>query len=702
MLNPQLLLCGLLVATYTIFVACECAEGLRGRSFRGPFRGAPWGVALAVGTGLWAANTLSALAHRPAGSFAMELSFALISWLCLVGAASTALHAALARDASVAKSLPQMAACAFFLLTLHLGGDAVQGRDMAAHLSSGHIGLMVVAALCVAAAMVLALIYCSRGTAAVSPQRIALVLFLGALLMGQVLMTDAVADGHDSRADAAGELPTVLLAFLAGVCAALVLTLARIAARFELRLNGKAQQLESSLRVANRDLHDLAYRDPLTRLANRRKFDQRLAAAVAAAESARSRLTLFFIDLDGFKPVNDCYGHASGDHVLRAVAERLCRVAPKGAVIARMGGDEFAMLLREPLNTGEASLLASRILVTLSAPFDLSGADVKLSASIGIAFYPDCGSADKFMASGDAAMYAAKRSGGATFTFFEPGMGGDVHDQAELMRDLRKAAELRQLELYYQPKVDAESGQVTAVEALLRWNHPVRGMVGPDVFIPLAERLGLIGSIGDWVLDEACRQMSEWQRQGVQMRVAINLSARQLMQPGLSGRIERVLQQHRVAPELLTCEVTESTAMSDTRNAHRALTLIGRLGVRVSIDDFGTGYSSLAYLRQLPATELKIDRSFVSDLDTSDDARAIVQAVIHMAHALDLKVVAEGVETAAQRDILQALGCDEFQGYLFAKPLPAATVLKWALTERSKPRTFRPSLFLKSLFAPLT
>jgi diguanylate cyclase len=269
-----------------------------------------------------------------------------------------------------------------------------------------------------------------------------------------------------------------------------------------------------------------------------------------------------------------------------------------------------------------------------------------------------------------------------------------------LMRDLRKAIELHQLELYYQPKVDAETGQVSAVEALLRWNHPERGLVTPDVFIPLAERLGLIIAIGDWVLEQTCRQMREWAREGIRMRVAVNLSARQLMQHGLSTRIERILERFGVAPELLTCEVTESTAMSDTRSAHRALTLLGRLGVNVSIDDFGTGYSSLSYLRQLPATELKIDRSFICDIDTNNDARAIVRAVIQMAHSLELKVVAEGVETIAQRDILQALGCDEFQGFLFSKPLPAATVLKWALTERARPRTFRPALFLKSLFAP--
>jgi diguanylate cyclase (GGDEF)-like protein len=701
-LNPVVLLSGLLVAVYTTFVACECVHGNRVGATKFKQISARLSVASALGTGLWAAYLMLALSHRSAEPIALEWPLALLSWLSSVAAAGAAMEAAAAPPANPSKRLLPVLVCAAFLLLLQAAGDAAQGVDIGT--SAQHGAARAATALCIGAVLVLALRSGAHGAAAagVSLQRIAVVLLLGLLLVGQEFLSAEPGAAPARRHIDGSELPSPLIALLAGIGAAFVLTLARTGARVERLLSGKAQQLESSRRVASQDLHELAYRDPLTRLSNRRRFDRKLAAAVTLADAAHARLTLLFIDLDGFKPVNDCYGHGSGDRVLVAVGERLRRIAPKGATIARIGGDEFAVLLPETLNTGEASLLASRILVALGSPFAVSGTELTLSASIGIAFYPDCGGADKIVASGDAAMYAAKRSGGSTFAFFEPGMGGDARDQAELMLDLRRAAELRQLELHYQPKIDAASGQVTAVEALLRWNHPQRGMVGPDVFIPLAERIGLIGSIGDWVLDEACRQMSEWQTEGLRMRVAINLSARQLVQPGLSGRIQSVLERHGVAPELLTCEVTESTAMSDTRSAHRALTLLGRLGVRVSIDDFGTGYSSLSYLRQLPATELKIDRSFVSDLDSSDDARAIVQAVIHMAHALDLTVVAEGVETAAQRDILQALGCDEFQGYLFAKALPAATVLKWAQAERDQPRTFRPSLFNRSEFATLS
>lgn len=703
-LDPSILACGLLLAAYTSFVAFECSRGLSPAGFWLSVHGARPGVSIAVGTGLWAVQVMSDLSYRGVGTVTAHLPLVLLSWLCAVVAASALLHAAASLRGGLAKALPTLLVGGACVALTHVVADLAQGRPLASNLKFDHAATLALASLFASGAMVLALGPTSDAAMRrMSPWRIALVLVLAAALVDPLgLMTPQPANPADDNAVGGTELPAVVIALMVGLGAAVVLTVTRLSVRIEQHLKGKAAKLSDSLQAANRNLQTLAYRDPLTRLSNRLMFDRKLAAAVTAADAARGRLTLMFIDLDGFKPVNDCYGHASGDRVLRAVGERLRHTAPKGATIARIGGDEFVMLLNQPLNTGEASLLASRVLVALRTPYAVADTEVALSCSIGIAFYPDCGTADKFMACGDAAMYTAKRAGGSTFAFHEPGMGGDVRIQAELMRDLRKAVELNQFELYYQPKIDAESGQVTAVEALLRWNHPIRGLVGPDMFIPLAERVGLIGSIGDWVLEQACRQMHEWMTVGVQMRVAINLSAQQLKQHGLVGRIEQLLKHYGIAPALLTCEVTESTAMTDTKNAHRALHRLGRLGVKVSIDDFGTGYSSLSYLRQLPATELKIDRSFIGDIDTNNDARAIVQAVIQLAHALDLTVVAEGVETAAQRDMLHKLGCDEFQGYLFAKPLTSATVLQWAQAERAKPRTFRPSLFLKSLFTPLT
>ncbi len=703
-IDPLLLLCALLLVAYTAFVASEfrldTSTALRWFSLRG----ARIGGSLAVGTGLWATGLLGLLSMHHMVAVADAVPFALLAWLLAVAASSALLHAAARWRQGLLKAAPGLAAGATALSMMHVALDGLNGVQMVRHLDLDHVAVLAAGSLCFAMAMASALqrhgdVALSRFSAG----RIALILLLGALAIGPTVQ--AALQGEPAPQPAAGasafELPAVLLALLAALGSTLVLTMARLTLRMEHELRGRAQDLSASLQAANQNLRKLAYRDPLTRLANRLMFDHKLAAAVAAADKDSSRLTLLYVDLDGFKPVNDFHGHAIGDQVLCAVGERLRHAAPKGSTIARLGGDEFALLLQDSMNSGEASLIASRLLLALRAPYAVGDSEAELSASIGIAFYPDCGAAEKLLSCGDAAMYMAKRAGGATFAFHEPGMGNDTLNQAELLRDLRRAVELRQLELLYQPKIDAASGQLTGVEALVRWNHPTRGVVGPDIFIPLAERTGLILGIGAWVLDAACQQMHEWRSRGVKMRVAVNLSAQQLKQHGLVRRIEQLLQHHGIEPALLTCEVTESAAMTDAREAHRVLTRLGRLGVQVSIDDFGTGYSSLAYLRQLPADELKLDRSFIQDIDTNAEARAIVQAVIQLAHALSLTVVAEGVETAAQRDTLQSLGCDRLQGFLFARPLSAATVSNWALAEHSKPRTFRPSLFLKSLFAPL-
>ena len=272
-------------------------------------------------------------------------------------------------------------------------------------------------------------------------------------------------------------------------------------------------------------------------------------------------------------------------------------------------------------------------------------------------------------------------------------MDADVQQNFDMLRDLREALANDELELFFQPKIDARSGKVTAAEALLRWNHPTRGMVMPAQFIPLAERSGLIGPLGNWVIEAACKQARAWRDKGLRMRVAINLSAHQMRQDDISDRITEALARHRIHPSLLTCEITESAAMEDTGATQETFRRLGELGAHVSIDDFGTGYSSLAYLRRLPAEELKIDQSFVKDLDHSVDARAVIDAVVKLAHALGLKVVAEGVESVRQHKILVELGCDELQGYLFAKPMTARALLLWAMDDRSASAVFRDSLF---------
>jgi diguanylate cyclase len=314
----------------------------------------------------------------------------------------------------------------------------------------------------------------------------------------------------------------------------------------------------------------------------------------------------------------------------------------------------------------------------LAQPLSYAGRALQVSASVGVAIYPDHGKVSELMVRADAAMSAAKRTGGHTYALFESHMNAGAAQQLALQTDLRQALAKSQLSLHYQPKFDGRRLHMRGAEALLRWQHPQHGNVPPNVFIPVAERFGLIREMGDWVVKEACRQMRAWDDLGLHMQVAVNLSVHQLRQEDLVDRVKAALDAHGISPERLLCEITESVAMEDIEATQRAFEGFRAIGVYLSIDDFGTGYSSLSYLRKLPAAQVKIDRSFIQDLELSRDARAIVDAVIKLAHALELSVVAEGVETEGQRDILLDLQCDELQGYLFAKPMPAEALLDWA------------------------
>ncbi|MFT3666514.1 putative bifunctional diguanylate cyclase/phosphodiesterase [Piscinibacter sp.] len=433
--------------------------------------------------------------------------------------------------------------------------------------------------------------------------------------------------------------------------------------------------------------------DALTGLPMRQFFEERLASAARRCESKKQRMAVLFIDLDGFKPVNDTYGHAVGDRVLEQVGIRLRSIARAADVAARVGGDEFLMLLPGVSSQDSVARVAKALIELLSRPYKVDEREVNISCSVGVALYPDGCKPNKLVPRADAAMYAAKRAGGTRHAFFLPEMDHDAKQNFELARDLRRALANNELELYFQPKVDARSGQVTAAEALLRWNHPRLGVVMPDEFITLAERSGQIGAMGDWVIEAACKQARAWRDKGLRMRVAINLSAHQMRQDDIADRITEALERHKIRPSLLTCEITESTAMEDTRATQQTFRRLGEMGVHLSIDDFGTGHSSLAYLRKLPAEELKIDRMFVQDLEHSADARAVVDAVVKLAHALGLKVVAEGVENPRQHHILAEMGCDELQGYLFARPMTARALLLWALGDRGEAAAFRNSLF---------
>ena len=664
------------------------AEGVTPR--KPAARAGRWlGAGLSLGTGLWAIHGITAmLVPGLAGAGFSALGEAGL-WVlgCAAGMAVPA--GPNARRAGLGQRFAPAAAAATGAVAVLVLGTLVAARSPAALEWHGLVVLVAWAACAALFAAALGLCHAARRRDAATPTHVrasaALLGGIGLVLAQQGVLraTGAPALGAPPGAT---DIPGSALAALALLGSTGVLLVSK-------QLLQRRSRAQAALDAARRENAAAPLNDPLTRLPTRQLFDGALAQAVRAADAGNERLALLLVNLDGFKPINQSFGHRGGDRVLREVASRLRALAqPHG--VARMGGDEFLMLLSGDPQPDAASALAARVIASIGAPFTGEGREAAISCSVGVVMYPEHGAKSTMIVHAHAAMTAAKAAGGASHAFFEPRMMKGPRDDIELLRDLRGALERRELELCYQPKIHAPSGEVTGAEALLRWHHPQRGMVSPVVFIPIAERYGLINAMGRWVIDEACRQARAWRDTGLRMRVAINLSVHQLRQPDLAEWITAALQRHQINPDLLTCEITESSAMDDIEMTMRVLGQLDRVGVHLSIDDFGTGHSSLAWLRKLPADELKIDRSFVMDLETSEDARKVALAVINLAKALDLKVVAEGVETEGQNRILRDFGCDQLQGYLFAKPMSAKALALWAMNDVG-PRTlnFRESLF---------
>jgi len=456
-----------------------------------------------------------------------------------------------------------------------------------------------------------------------------------------------------------------------------VLSIALLTSILDARLEARTANLAQSLTEANRELTQLALHDTLTGLPNRILLADRIDQAISRVDNEGGCVALMFIDLDGFKPVNDAFGHHMGDQLLREVSLRLREDLRGQDTLARIGGDEFVLLvqLSEP---DDAMNLAARQVSLIARSFRVAEHDLQISASVGIALYPGNGqSAHELLMNADAAMYHAKGTGKNGYSFFDASMNSNARKQLQLLQDLRNALEQNEFSLHYQPKFDAGNGRPVGAEALLRWEHPTQGMLLPDKFIELAEKTGLIIPIGEWVLNEACRQMREWYVLGyTQWRIAVNLSALQFCHVGLVQSVAKALATHHLPANSLTLEITETTAMSDADASMTVLQELSDMGVDLSIDDFGTGYSSLMYLKRLPANELKIDRGFVRDLERDSDDAAIVSAIVALGQALGLRIVAEGVETGSQQDFLTQLGCDSLQGYLLGHPLPAERFMK--------------------------
>jgi diguanylate cyclase (GGDEF)-like protein/PAS domain S-box-containing protein len=494
---------------------------------------------------------------------------------------------------------------------------------------------------------------------------------------------------------------------------------------FELSVSSKAVAPGEAPRfiVLSRDITErkqaeariarLAYFDSLTGLPNRLSFLERVDREVRRAAKRGEMLAVLFMDLDGFKNINDSMGHAAGDLLLRWAAERLSDgLRPSDLLsrpmsiaaeaggdevdLARLGGDEFTALVLDIAHPEDALAVANRIGALMRSPFVLEGREVTLTASIGIALYPqDGGDGATLLKHADTAMYHAKSSGRDNAQLYGASLTGDVVDRMELDAGLRSALERDEFHLVYQPQIDAATGQVCAVEALIRWVHPTRGLVSPPDFIPLAEENGLIGPIGEWVLRTACADAARWNRGGPPLKLAINLSPLQFADPDLAELVMDVLSQTGLQPALLELEVTEGALMENTAATMEALQALRDHGVGIALDDFGTGHSSLAYLTRLPIGHIKIDRCFVADLVDGGECRAIVRAVLAMASALGILVTAEGVETIEQARVLKAMACGSLQGFYFSRPVmagrvPALRAHRWTLGDPDEPRRPAP------------
>jgi diguanylate cyclase (GGDEF)-like protein/PAS domain S-box-containing protein len=423
------------------------------------------------------------------------------------------------------------------------------------------------------------------------------------------------------------------------------------------------------------ELERLALYDPLTGLPNRALFGDRLRQ-VLARRGRDTATAVYFLDLDRFKRINDSLGHGAGDAVLREVAERLTGVVRPEDTVARFGGDEFTVLCESVGGVLEAVAIADRLQRPLRQPLWLGGAELRLSASIGVALLEagEGGDGQRLIEDADAAMYRAKERGGARTELFDNAMRDNAVHAMRVEQELQRALEQGELCLRYQPSVDLATGQVIGAEALVRWEHPQRGLIVPDSFLGVAEETGLIVPLGSWVVGETCRQLAEWQTrpETADLRVSVNLSARELTHPDVVTTVLSCVRESGIDPRSLAIEVTESTAMADGDTGFRALRDLSAEGIRVAIDDFGTGYSSMEQLRRMPVDIVKVDRSFVAGMASDSTDREIVAAVVGMARALNLSVVAEGIETRQQAEALRELGCDIGQGFLFAKAVPAA------------------------------
>jgi diguanylate cyclase (GGDEF)-like protein len=680
--NPTLVLLSYLVAAIASYVALDMAGRINASRDPRTARGWLVGGACAMGTGIWSMHFIGMLAFRLPIPQGYDVLWTLYSLAIAIAGSAYALwlvsHQTLALRRIAVGALILGAAIA----TMHyVGMAAMRMQPGIVYDPLWFAASIVIAIGAAAAALWIAFALRVDGKRA-QRIRVAAALVMGFAVIGMHYTGMAAAQfpaGSICGAAIDGGIPPHWLATLVGVGTFSILAMSLLVSVLDRRLEERTALLNTSLHQANEELSYLALHDNLTKLPNRLLLEDRLQHAIEKAARNGSTFALMFVDLDGFKEINDVYGHMVGDQLLLHIARNLKSVVRAEDTLARIGGDEFVLLMQvgEPSDAANA---AEKMLVQVGLPLSFEHGDLNVTGSVGVAIYGDDGvDARALMANADAAMYSAKEQGRNGYCFFEPSMNRGAHEQLALVQDLRRALSARQLVLHYQPQYTTLDQSLQGVEALLRWEHPRLGLLPADRFVGLAEKSGLIAEIGRWVLDEACRQMMQWRSEGLAVpNVAVNLSATQFRSIDLADRVGEALSSHGLEPAALTLEITESTAMHDPEASLQILHKLASIGVSISIDDFGTGYSSLLYLKRLPASELKIDRAFIKDLVAGGEDEAIVSAIIALARTLEMKVIAEGVETEAQGRLLTTLGCTSLQGFHLGHPEHAHTLsLAW-------------------------
>lgn len=665
------------VSWFVAVLASYTALDMAGRIATARGRTVYWwlaGGATAMGLGIWSMHFVGMLAFRLPIPLGYDLPITLASLMLAIALSAFALWL-------VGQSrlpLPRLGGGAVLMglgvASMHYTGMAAMRMSPGIHYDLGLFTLSIVVAILASGAALWMAFRLRQHSRHVRMLRAAASLVMGLAIVGMHYVGMSAANfpvGSVCGAASSG-VSAEWLAVVIVLATMAVLGIALLTSLLDFRMEVRTSMLANSLEEANQELAYLALHDSLTKLANRVLLEDRLAHAIQAAEADGGRFALIFLDLDGFKAINDAYGHQIGDRLLIQVAQRITARVQSRDTVARLGGDEF-VILANVQEAADAGRLAESLVEALHERFIVDAHELSVSTSVGIALYPaDGASQHELLTNADAAMYHAKSVGRDTYCFFEASMNASIHQQLLLMQDLRVAIQRRELVLYYQPKFTAHEGSVVGIEALVRWEHPERGMIPPDEFIPLAEKTNMIMPLGAWVLDEACRQLAEWRRERhVEWTLSVNLSAVQFRHASLVDTVRGALHRHALDPGWLTLEITESTAMRDADASLHILQQLHEMGVCISIDDFGTGYSSLLYLKRLPATELKIDRGFVRDLAHDTEDAAIVSAIVALGRSLNLSVVAEGVETTEQKSFLTALGCHSLQGYLLGKPMRA-------------------------------